>query len=81
MVECFAAGTSVRAQFGRCRRALLDQPTTLTDPPDRVRRWRAVVVLERLGTPEARHLLEPIAAGPPASIEADAAKAALWRLK
>jgi WD40 repeat protein len=61
-------------------RQLLDGPRTLTSP-ERVRRWRALAVLEQIGSPEAKRLLELVANGPAGSIESDAAKSGLQRLQ
>jgi hypothetical protein len=47
---------------------------------DRIRLSRALVVLERIGTPEARRLLETVAQGPPRSRLTEEARAALKRL-
>jgi WD40 repeat protein len=61
-------------------RQILDMPFTIRDP-DRVRRWRAIAMLEQIGSPEARKYLELIASGPPATIEVETAKSALRRLE
>ena len=42
--------------------------------------WRAVEVLERLGTPEARRVLEILAGGAAEALPTTAARAALDRL-
>jgi hypothetical protein len=49
--------------------------------PETLRRIRAVWVLERIGTPEARALLEKVAEGAPAARPTQDARAALMRLK
>ncbi len=59
---------------------LLELPPLLRDP-ERIRRWRAVAVLEQIGTPEARKLLELVAQSPAGSTEEQAARAALRRLE
>ena len=66
-------------QSGRLRQ-LLDAPLTLAGP-ERIRRWRALLVLEQIASPEAKALLERIATGPTGAIETDAAKSALRRLE
>jgi RNA polymerase sigma factor (sigma-70 family) len=48
--------------------------------PERLRRIRAVQVLERIGSPGAREVLEKIASGAPAARETREAKDALGRL-
>jgi len=48
--------------------------------PEQIRELRAVSVLEKIGTPESRALLESLAKVPPADARARAAKAALDRL-
>jgi hypothetical protein len=50
-------------------------------PATWVRAVRAVAVLEAIGTPEARALLEQVAAGEKAALPTEQAKAALRRLK
>jgi WD40 repeat protein len=55
----------------------LDEP--LTDP-ERLRQLRAVELLERIGTPEAKKLLENLAGGVPEAILTREAKASLHRL-
>jgi len=47
---------------------------------DTLRAWRAVEVLEKIGTPEARQLLETIAQGAPEARQTQEAGAALKRL-
>jgi hypothetical protein len=51
----------------------------LTD--DKLRLFRAVEVLEQIGTPEARELLQRLAAGAPGAFVTTIAQAALVRLK
>jgi WD40 repeat protein len=74
-----ALGASRSPEQTRRLRQLLDAPLTLTGP-ERVRRWRALMVLEQLGTPEAKALLERVASGPGDAIETEAAKSALKRM-
>jgi WD40 repeat protein len=52
----------------------------LARPPEMLQRLRAVQVLERIGSGEARRLLETLARGMPAARETEEAKAALERL-
>jgi WD domain, G-beta repeat len=49
--------------------------------PESRRRARAVAVLERIGTPDARTILEKLAAGAPATTLTEDASAAVGRLK
>jgi WD40 repeat protein len=60
--------------------ALLTAPKAVP-PPETLRSLRAVWVLERVGTPEARRLLEVLARGAPAARLTVEAKAALARLE
>ncbi|MCI0464761.1 MAG: hypothetical protein L0Z62_48170 [Gemmataceae bacterium] len=48
---------------------------------DELQRWRALEVLERAGTPEARRLLEDLAGGAPGALRTKWARAALERLR
>jgi hypothetical protein len=48
--------------------------------PQRLRQVRAVELLERIGTPESRKILENLAGGVPAAWLTQEAKAALARL-
>jgi WD40 repeat protein len=75
-----ALATSTSAEKRKSLQGLLELTTRLSDP-QRLRRWRAVVVLERIATPDARKLLELIAQSPPGSIEADAARQAIGRIQ
>ena len=58
---------------------LLDRPRT-DAAPDRVRQVRALEVLEGMGTPEAKKLLEELARGAPGAELTEASKAILDRL-
>jgi len=71
-----ALATTRSAEQRKSLRALLESPPALHDP-ERVRRWRAIVLLERNGTLEARKLLELVAQSPAGSTEGEAARAAL----
>jgi hypothetical protein len=53
--------------------------TVLTD--EKLRHYRAVEVLERIGTPEARHMLEILADGAPGAFVTTTAQAAVSRLR
>ena len=46
---------------------------------ERLRAYRAVEVLELIGTPEARHLLQALAEGSPGALVTESAQAALKR--
>jgi hypothetical protein len=48
--------------------------------PEQVQTWRALVVLEQVGTPEARRLIESLTQGAPEAYLTQDAKAALARL-
>jgi WD40 repeat protein len=60
------------------QRTRIEQLLAQLDPrsPDRLRAWRAVEVLEHIATPEARRLLEELAAGAPAAQATREARAA-----
>jgi WD40 repeat protein len=66
----------------RKRRAelLLQQPQFPLRSPEAMRASRALEVLERIGTPEARQVLEALAQGTPEALLTREAKAALRRL-
>ena len=49
--------------------------------PETVRTIRAIMALERIGTPDAQAVLEALARGAPAARETEEAKASLERLK
>jgi WD40 repeat protein len=59
---------------------LLEKATRLTLTPEEVRLVRAVEVLERLGTAEARQVLATLAGGAPGALPTREAQAALDRL-
>jgi hypothetical protein len=48
---------------------------------DRLRCWRAVEILEQIGTPQARQLLEALSRGAPGALQTREAQAALARLE
>ena len=57
-----------------------DQLTSLLLTDEALRQSRAVEVLERIGTPEARRLLDKLAGGAPGALTTASARAALDRL-
>jgi hypothetical protein len=59
---------------------LLNKEARLEPAPDRLRAWRAVEVLEAIGTPAAREILAGLARGAPAAGLTQRAKAAVERL-
>lgn len=75
-----ALAASKSAEEAQRLRQLLETPFALRDP-DRIRRWRAVAILEQIHSPAAQKLLELIADGPAGTTEAEAAKSALRRLE
>jgi len=60
-------------------RHLLDGSRPAELSPDRLRESRALEILEGMGTPEARRLLEELAKGAPGAGLTEQAKAALGR--
>jgi hypothetical protein len=58
---------------------LPDKRTSLLLKGERLRAYRAIEVLERIGTPEARQLLQTLAAGAPGALLTTTAQAALKR--
>jgi HEAT repeat protein len=58
-----------------------DQVTAFLLTGENLRACRAVELLERLGTPEARQLLQRLAEGAPGAVATSAAQAALQRWK
>jgi hypothetical protein len=60
---------------------LLKRVETKTLSAEELRVWRAIDVLERLATPEARQVLRTLAGGAPGALRTTAAQAALERLK
>jgi RNA polymerase sigma factor (sigma-70 family) len=75
-------GALKNAKSAELRRRLKDLlPTSeVVRSPEMLRQVRAVEVLERIGTPEARRLLEELASGAPEARLTCEAKAALQRL-
>ena len=59
---------------------LLQQLTRKAMQPESIRDWRAVEVLEFIGTPAARRVLEKLAGGATEALLTREAKAALKRL-
>jgi hypothetical protein len=59
---------------------VLSRPESLVPSPESVRRVRAIQVLERIGSKEARRLLADLAAGASHAAETQEARAALERL-
>jgi WD40 repeat protein len=57
------------------------QLTTVVLVGDRLREYRAIEVLERIGTPEAQKVLQTLADGAPGALSTEASRAALERLK
>ncbi len=61
------------------------QGTAVTEgpagPPEVLRVLRAIAALERVGTPEARGVLEPLAHGDPSALQTKEARATLARFK
>jgi RNA polymerase sigma factor (sigma-70 family) len=60
---------------------LLDRLTSQPLPASQIMALRAVELLERLGTPEARELLQTLASGAPGALVTTEAQGALGRLK
>jgi RNA polymerase sigma factor (sigma-70 family) len=65
-------------EVARRLRQLLDEADGW--PPERLREWRALEILEQAGTPEAREVLKVLADGVPAARLTREARAALGRL-
>ncbi len=64
------------------RRRLAQVLTNLSDrlSPETLRTIRAITVLEQIGTPEAKAVLETLARGAPGARETEEARASLERL-
>ncbi len=60
---------------------LLEKITGFTLSPEELRVWRALEVLEHVGNPAARQVLQTLADGAPGSWQAEEARLALNRLK
>ncbi len=65
-------------EAGRTAKQLLERPRPVP-PPDALREWRAVAVLERIGSPEARDVMRTLAQGGSGARLTEEAKAALRR--
>jgi WD40 repeat protein len=76
-----AAQTATSPELRDRLNRLLAQADGLEHAPDRLRTFRAVEVLERLGTTDARRVLERLAGGVPDARLTREAKAALERLQ
>lgn len=59
---------------------ILEKQESHSLSPDELRAWRAVEVLEMIGTAEARAVLETLAKGAPGAVQTEDAKKALARL-
>jgi hypothetical protein len=59
---------------------LLEKPDEFAQNADTLRNWRAIEVLELLGTPAAREVLGKLAEGPPGAWLTEDARAAVQRL-
>jgi hypothetical protein len=59
---------------------LLERPDEVTLAADDLQAWRAITVLEHLGTAEARQVLKKLAEGVPEARPTEGANAALQRL-
>jgi RNA polymerase sigma factor (sigma-70 family) len=68
------------AEVRRQLEDLIAQAGNTTLSGDELRVWRAVEVLERLGTPEAREVLSKLAKGAPGALTTEAAREALERM-
>jgi len=64
----------------QCLETLLERAAGLTLSAEELRTWRALQSLERIGTPEARQVLEALAKGAPGAWLTEESKAALQRL-
>jgi hypothetical protein len=68
------------AEVRRRLTQLLERPTEAILPPEQLRAVRATEVLEQIGTPEAKALLEKLAKGAPEARLTQEAKASLQRM-
>jgi WD40 repeat protein len=75
-----ALGAEMSLETRRRVEQLLEKLTGVTLTPDQVRLTRALEVLERVGTPEARQVLETLRAGAPGALATREAEATLARL-
>ncbi len=78
LMKLLASGPQLETR--RRMEDLVDRLTSSTLTPEQLRIVRAVDVLERIGTPEARRLLKALAAGGPGELPTREAQAALERL-
>jgi hypothetical protein len=74
------ANPGVSAEVRRRVEGLLLLLDTTTIPPEELRGLRAIELLERLATPEARQVLASLATGSAGTLLAEDARAALQRL-
>jgi WD40 repeat protein len=76
-----AAEETANPEQGERIRRLLDALEAEETDPERLRLLRAVEVLERIGTPPARTVLDKLAGGPAVSVVTREAKEAVRRMK
>jgi hypothetical protein len=79
LYEALAAKPSPEVRR-RVEQLLVDCSRNRSLPPEQLRRLRAIQVLERIGSAEARHVLERLAQADTYSLETQDAKASLRRL-
>jgi hypothetical protein len=71
-------GNKPSLEVRRCIQPLLDRTQDWT--AERLRDHRAIQALEHIGTPQAKEVLQKLAAGAPGALRTEEAKAALQRL-